>query len=53
MGVVGLIIGPVILVLLLVFFREAAIDEESVSLDFGAHGEAPGNRTRLTSDQES
>jgi predicted PurR-regulated permease PerM len=37
MGVVGLIIGPVILVLLMVFFREAAIDEESVNLDFGPH----------------
>lgn len=34
MGVVGLIIGPVLLVLLLVFFREAGLDEEAVSLDF-------------------
>ncbi len=34
MGVVGLIIGPVLLVLLLVFFREAALDEQEVSLDF-------------------
>lgn len=35
MGIVGLIIGPVILVLLMVLLREAAIDEEAVSLDFG------------------
>lgn len=34
MGVVGLIIGPVMLVLLMVFFREAAIDEESINLEF-------------------
>lgn len=33
MGIVGLIIGPVLLVLLLVLFREAAIDENSVDLD--------------------
>lgn len=33
MGIVGLIIGPVLLVLLLVLFREAAIDERSVDLD--------------------
>jgi predicted PurR-regulated permease PerM len=33
MGIVGLIIGPVLLVLILVLFREAAIDEESVDLD--------------------
>ena len=33
MGIVGLIIGPVLLVLLLVLFREAAIDEDSVDLD--------------------
>jgi len=40
MGVVGLIIGPVILVLLLVLFREAALDESSVSLNFVANPEA-------------
>jgi len=33
MGIVGLIIGPVLLVLLLVLFREAAIDEKSIDLD--------------------
>lgn len=33
MGIVGLIIGPVMLVLLLVLFREAAIDENSIDLD--------------------
>jgi predicted PurR-regulated permease PerM len=33
MGIVGLIIGPVLLVLLLVLFREAAIDENAVDLD--------------------
>ena len=33
MGIVGLIIGPVLLVLLLVLFREAAIDESSIDLD--------------------
>ncbi|MBL8379229.1 MAG: AI-2E family transporter [Burkholderiales bacterium] len=33
MGIVGLIIGPVLLVLLLVLFREAAIDERSIDLD--------------------
>ncbi|MBL8384362.1 MAG: AI-2E family transporter [Burkholderiales bacterium] len=33
MGIVGLIIGPVLLVLLLVLFREAAIDERAVDLD--------------------
>lgn len=33
MGVVGLIIGPVLLVLLVVLFREAAIDENGVDLD--------------------
>jgi len=33
MGIVGLIIGPVLLVLVLVLFREAAIDESSVDLD--------------------
>jgi predicted PurR-regulated permease PerM len=53
MGVVGLIIGPVILVLLMVFFREAAIDEESVNLDFGAHGDPQGPRTRVTSEHET
>lgn len=37
MGIVGLIIGPVLLVLLLVFIREAALDEEEISLDFGMH----------------
>lgn len=36
MGVVGLIIGPVILVLLVVLFREAAIGKRPVSLTFGA-----------------
>ena len=33
MGIVGLILGPVLLVLVLVLFREAAIDENSVDLD--------------------
>jgi predicted PurR-regulated permease PerM len=33
MGIVGLIIGPVLLVLLLVLFREAAIDEAGIDLD--------------------
>ena len=33
MGIVGLIIGPVLLVLLLVLFREAALDEGSNDLD--------------------
>jgi predicted PurR-regulated permease PerM len=33
MGIVGLIIGPVLLVLLLVLFREAAIDEDAIDLD--------------------
>ena len=33
MGIVGLIIGPVLLVLLLVLFREAAIDERGIDLD--------------------
>ena len=33
MGIVGLIIGPVLLVLLLVLFREAALDEHGVDLD--------------------
>lgn len=33
MGIVGLIIGPVLLVLVLVLFREAAIDEDGVDLD--------------------
>ena len=33
MGIVGLIIGPVLLVLVLVLFREAAIDESGVDLD--------------------
>lgn len=42
MGVVGLIIGPVILVLLMVFFREAAIDEAAVNLDFGTVNETAG-----------
>ncbi len=50
MGIVGLIIGPVILVLLMVFFREAAIDEQSINLDFGAHGEPPGSRSRIPSE---
>ena len=40
MGVVGLITGPVFLVLLLVFFREAVLDEEEISLDFGDDGDA-------------
>jgi len=35
MGIIGLIIGPVMLVLFIVFLREAALDERSVSLDFG------------------
>ena len=33
MGIVGLIIGPVLLVLLLVLFREAALDENGVDQD--------------------
>ncbi|HEY4371881.1 MAG TPA: AI-2E family transporter [Burkholderiales bacterium] len=33
MGIVGLIIGPVLLVLVLVLFREAAIDESGIDLD--------------------
>lgn len=33
MGIVGLIIGPVLLVLLVVLFREAARDENSIDLD--------------------
>ena len=33
MGIVGLIIGPVLLVLLAVLFREAALDEHTVDLD--------------------
>jgi predicted PurR-regulated permease PerM len=33
MGIVGLIIGPVLLVLILVLFREAALDETGVDLD--------------------
>jgi predicted PurR-regulated permease PerM len=33
MGIVGLIIGPVLLVLLAVLFREAAVDEAGVDLD--------------------
>ena len=33
MGIVGLIIGPVLLVLLVVLFREAALDERGVDLD--------------------
>ena len=33
MGIVGLIIGPVLLVLLVVLFREAALDEHGVDLD--------------------
>lgn len=33
MGIVGLIIGPVLLVLLLVLFREAAIDQSGIDLD--------------------
>ena len=33
MGIVGLIIGPVLLVLLLVLFREAAIDKDGIDLD--------------------
>ena len=33
MGIVGLIIGPVLLVLLVVLFREAAIDEQVIDLD--------------------
>ncbi len=36
MGIVGLIIGPVMLVLLMVFFREAAVDESAVNLEFDA-----------------
>ncbi|MGA2552460.1 MAG: AI-2E family transporter [Burkholderiaceae bacterium] len=51
MGIVGLIIGPVILVLLMVFFREAAIDEESVSLDFGT-AEVQNLRARTPSEHE-
>jgi len=35
MGIVGLIIGPVLLVLLLVFFREAALEDQDINLDFG------------------
>jgi predicted PurR-regulated permease PerM len=42
MGVVGLIIGPVMLVLLMVFFREAAIDEENVNLEFDTVQPEPG-----------
>ncbi|RCS59626.1 AI-2E family transporter [Parvibium lacunae] len=40
MGIVGLIIGPVLLVALLVFFREAGLDEAAVSLDFNTTTQA-------------